>query len=76
LTDPGTAYTAVCPFYLIEHPEGLVVVDTGVSHEMLDAPAEYGPYGAEFIKKQGGYLGVVRKSSISVMTRRSASRTT
>ena len=50
LTDPGEAYTAVCPFYFIEHPEGLVVVDTGVSHDMLDAPAEYGPYGAEFME--------------------------
>jgi glyoxylase-like metal-dependent hydrolase (beta-lactamase superfamily II) len=42
LTDPGEAYDAVCPFYLIDHPEGLAVVDTGLSHEMLDAPGEYG----------------------------------
>ncbi|MFB6171278.1 MAG: N-acyl homoserine lactonase family protein [Haloarculaceae archaeon] len=49
LTDPGDPYEAVCPFYLIEHPEGLVVVDTGLSHEMLDDPASYGPYGAAFM---------------------------
>jgi glyoxylase-like metal-dependent hydrolase (beta-lactamase superfamily II) len=42
LTDPGEAYDAVCPFYVIDHPEGVVVVDTGISHEMLDAPGEYG----------------------------------
>ena len=50
LTDPGEAYTAVCPFYLIDHPEGLVVVDTGLSHEMLDEPAEYGQHGAGFME--------------------------
>lgn len=50
LTDPGEPYEAVCPFYLIEHPEGLVVVDTGLSHEMLDAPAEYGQHGAAFME--------------------------
>jgi len=50
LTDPGEAYTAVCPFYLIDHPEGLVVVDTGISHDMLDDPASYGPDGAEFME--------------------------
>jgi len=50
LTDPGEAYEAVCPFYVIEHPEGLAVVDTGLSHEMLDAPAEYGQHGAAFME--------------------------
>jgi glyoxylase-like metal-dependent hydrolase (beta-lactamase superfamily II) len=50
LTDPGEAYTAVCPFYLVDHPEGLVVVDTGISHDMLDDPAGYGPDGAAFME--------------------------
>lgn len=50
LTDPGEAYTAVCPFYLVDHPEGLVVVDTGLSHDMLDEPAEYGQHGAGFME--------------------------
>lgn len=50
LTDPGDPYEAACPFYLVEHPEGLVVVDTGLSHEMLDAPAEYGQHGAAFME--------------------------
>jgi len=50
LTDPGEAYTAVCPLYLVDHPEGLVVVDTGLSHDMLDDPAGYGAHGAEFIE--------------------------
>lgn len=50
LTDPGEGYEAVCPFYLVDHPEGLVVVDTGLSHDMLDAPAEYGQHGAGFME--------------------------
>lgn len=50
LTDPGETYTIVCPFYLIEHPEGVVLVDTGLSHEMLDDPASYGPDGAAFME--------------------------
>lgn len=50
LTEPGEAYPAVCPFYLVDHPEGVVVVDTGLSHDMLDAPAEYGQHGAGFME--------------------------
>jgi glyoxylase-like metal-dependent hydrolase (beta-lactamase superfamily II) len=50
LTDPGESYTAVCPFYVVDHPEGTAVIDTGLSHEMLDDPADYGPYGAEFME--------------------------
>ncbi|MFB6206481.1 MAG: N-acyl homoserine lactonase family protein [Haloglomus sp.] len=50
LTDPGGSYDAVCPFYLVDHPEGTVVIDTGLSHELLDAPAEYGQHGAEFME--------------------------
>lgn len=50
LTDPGESYTVVCPFYLVDHPEGTVVVDTGISHDMLDDPAGYGQHGAEFME--------------------------
>jgi glyoxylase-like metal-dependent hydrolase (beta-lactamase superfamily II) len=50
LTDPGEAYTAVCPFYLVDHPEGTAVVDTGLSHDMLDDPADYGQHGAGFME--------------------------
>lgn len=42
----GEAYDAPCPFYLIEHPEGTVLFDTGVSHEMTTDPGSYGPSGA------------------------------
>lgn len=45
----GELYEGQCPFYLIEHPEGLVAFDTGISRELVDDPASYGPYGAEEI---------------------------
>jgi len=50
LQDPGEPYTATCPFYLLDHPEGVVVVDTGVSHDLLDDPANYGRWGAAFME--------------------------
>lgn len=50
LQDPGEPYEAACPFYVIDHPEGVVVVDTGISHEMLDDPASYGVHGAAFME--------------------------
>jgi len=50
LTDPGESYAAVCPFYLVDHPEGVAVIDTGLSHDMLDDPAGYGQHGAEFME--------------------------
>jgi N-acyl homoserine lactone hydrolase len=50
LTDPGEPYEAACPFYLIDHPEGPAVVDTGLSHDMLDDPAGYGQQGAEHME--------------------------
>ena len=37
LTDPGEAYDAVCPFYVIDHPEGVVVVDDGVMLQLCSA---------------------------------------
>jgi glyoxylase-like metal-dependent hydrolase (beta-lactamase superfamily II) len=42
----GEPYEAACPFYLIEHPEGTVAFDTGVSREMVEDPESYGPEGA------------------------------
>lgn len=42
----GESYNVRCPFYLIEHTDGLVLYDTGLSHEMATDPEEYGPFGA------------------------------
>ncbi|MFB6119017.1 N-acyl homoserine lactonase family protein [Halosegnis sp.] len=56
LQDPGEPYEAACPFYVIDHPEGTVVVDTGLSHEMLDDPAGYGPTGAAFMEEFLPYI--------------------
>lgn len=38
----GNEYTAKCPVYLIDHPEGTVLLDTGVSYEALEDPEGYG----------------------------------
>ena len=46
LQNPGEPYPGWCPCYLIEHDDGLVLFDTGVSHEMAENPLEYGPNGA------------------------------
>ncbi|MFC7165237.1 N-acyl homoserine lactonase family protein [Halospeciosus flavus] len=46
LQRPGDSYPSLCPFYLIDHPEATVLVDTGVSHDLVENPAEYGAYGA------------------------------
>lgn len=46
LQNPGERYPSLCPCYLVDHPEGLVLVDTGVSHDLVENPAEYGAYGA------------------------------
>lgn len=50
LQQPGEAYTATVPFYLVEHPAATVLVDTGVSHDLLADPAEYGKFGAPFME--------------------------
>lgn len=50
LQDPGEAYEVTCPFYVIDHPEGTVAVDTGLSHDLLDDPAGYGQHGAAFME--------------------------
>jgi glyoxylase-like metal-dependent hydrolase (beta-lactamase superfamily II) len=46
LTDIGETITIPFPFYVIDHPEGVVLVDTGQSHELVEDPLNYGPYGA------------------------------
>lgn len=46
LQKPGEPYPGWCPCYLIDHPEGLVLFDTGVSREMAADPESYGPNGA------------------------------
>lgn len=46
LQNPGESYPSLCPFYLVEHPEGTVLVDTGVSPELVAEPETYGAYGA------------------------------
>lgn len=42
----GEEYAGACPVYVVEHPEGTVLVDTGVSYEMRSDPANYGQFGA------------------------------
>ena len=46
LQQPGEPFPGRCPCYLLEHPDGLVLFDTGVSHEMAADPLSYGPNGA------------------------------
>lgn len=36
----------VCPVWLIDHPSGLVLFDTGVAADLKTDPDGYGPYGA------------------------------
>lgn len=49
--NPGETYPSLTPFYLIDHSEGTVLIDTGTSYEMLENPEEYGPYGAGYISE-------------------------
>lgn len=37
--------TRKVPFYLIDHPDGTVLYDTGVSYDLIEDPENYGPYG-------------------------------
>jgi len=46
MTNLGDPYAGTCPVYLVEHPEGTVLFDTGLSYEMKASPTEYGPDGA------------------------------
>lgn len=41
----GTHQTAY-PYYLVDHPEGTLLFDTGVSRELIEHPREYGRHGA------------------------------
>lgn len=42
----GDGYAGACPVYVLEHPEGTVLYDTGVSYEMREDPENYGQFGA------------------------------
>lgn len=44
--DVGEAYPAKIPFYLIDHPEGNVLFDTGIRYRMKKDPLDYGTHGA------------------------------
>lgn len=48
---PGDTYPSLTPFYLVEHPDGTVLIDTGTSYEMLEDPDDYGVYGAPHMKE-------------------------
>lgn len=48
---PGETYPSLTPFYLVDHPEGTVLIDTGTSYELLEDPADYGPYGAGYVEE-------------------------
>jgi len=47
--DEGKA-RIMCPTYLIDHPEGLVLFDTGLSYELVEEPEAYGSAGAPHMK--------------------------
>lgn len=42
----GDPYDVTCPAHLIDHPEGTVLFDTGVSYDLVTEPETYGPNGA------------------------------
>lgn len=42
----GEGYAGACPVYVVEHPEGTVLYDTGVSYELKQDPENYGRFGA------------------------------
>jgi glyoxylase-like metal-dependent hydrolase (beta-lactamase superfamily II) len=46
MTNLGEPYAGTCPVYLIDHPEGTVLFDTGLSYDMQTDPMTYGPDGA------------------------------
>jgi N-acyl homoserine lactone hydrolase len=47
----GEPYAAPCPVYVIEHSEGIVLYDTGVSYEMKQNPENYGQFGAPHLSE-------------------------
>lgn len=46
LTGIGEPIEIPFPFYVIDHPEGVALVDTGQSYELVEDPENYGPHGA------------------------------
>lgn len=58
LQEPGEPYSVVCPFYLIDHPEGVVLFDTGVSYDLKENPHDYGAYGAPHMEAYVGALEI------------------
>lgn len=54
LERPGESYPSLCPCYLLEHPGGLVLVDAGISHDLVADPAAYGPHGAPGFEEVAG----------------------
>lgn len=46
MTNVGEPFPGTCPVYLVEHPEGTVLFDTGLSYDMQSNPMSYGPDGA------------------------------
>lgn len=65
LQNPGEPYTATCPAWLIDHPDSLVVFDTGVSHDLKQDPSAYGPYGAPHMADFTPTLEMTREDTIS-----------
>src|SRR5713226_8462220 len=43
---PPDPITVPCPAYLIEHPKGLVLFDTGCHPKVADDPSYWGPMGS------------------------------
>ena len=52
--------TSKCPCYLLDHPDALVLFDTGISHEMAADPESYGPHGAPHMTEFLPTLELVR----------------
>jgi len=53
MQNPGEPLPGTCPAYLIDHPEGVALLDTGVSYEMTQDPMAYGPTGAPHREEMG-----------------------
>lgn len=51
LTNAGEKRRSVFSWYLVEHPEGLALFDTGVSYDLVQKPGEYGQFGAPFLEE-------------------------
>lgn len=51
LTNVGEERRSVFSWYLVEHPEGLVLFDTGLSYDLVRDPHTYGRFGAPFLEE-------------------------